>query len=106
MLTKLHYNLERMTGIEPAWLAWKARALPLSYIRKTSPSANAMTISTHYITLFHLFQEKRQISSLNHLIHICYFFATYMIKIHRTKRKLSLAVLARFILRLPHYLCQ
>ncbi|MEY4348634.1 MAG: hypothetical protein RIS43_1053 [Actinomycetota bacterium] len=24
---------ERMTGIEPAWSAWKAEALPLSYIR-------------------------------------------------------------------------
>jgi hypothetical protein len=33
---------ERETGIEPAWLAWKARALPLSYSRGspsvTSPS--------------------------------------------------------------------
>jgi hypothetical protein len=26
-------NLERVTGIEPAWPAWKAGALPLSYTR-------------------------------------------------------------------------
>jgi hypothetical protein len=26
--------LERVTGIEPAWPAWKAGALPLSYTRK------------------------------------------------------------------------
>lgn len=26
-------RLERITGIEPAWSAWKADALPLSYIR-------------------------------------------------------------------------
>jgi hypothetical protein len=25
--------LERVTGIEPAWPAWKAGALPLSYTR-------------------------------------------------------------------------
>ena len=28
-----HFTIERMTGIEPAWPAWKAGALPLSYIR-------------------------------------------------------------------------
>ena len=28
--------VERMTGIEPAWPAWKAGALPLSYIRAAS----------------------------------------------------------------------
>ena len=27
------YVLERATGIEPAWPAWKAGALPLSYAR-------------------------------------------------------------------------
>ena len=26
--------LERVTGIEPAWPAWKAGALPLSYTRE------------------------------------------------------------------------
>jgi hypothetical protein len=26
-------NVERMTGIEPALLAWEARVLPLNYIR-------------------------------------------------------------------------
>ena len=26
-------NVERVTGIEPAWPAWKAGALPLSYTR-------------------------------------------------------------------------
>ena len=26
--------LERAAGIEPAWLAWKARALPLSNARR------------------------------------------------------------------------
>jgi hypothetical protein len=25
--------MERAAGIEPAWLAWKARTLPLSYAR-------------------------------------------------------------------------
>ncbi len=28
--------LERVTGIEPAWPAWKAGALPLSYTRVSS----------------------------------------------------------------------
>jgi hypothetical protein len=27
-------TMERVTGIEPAWPAWKAGALPLSYTRK------------------------------------------------------------------------
>ena len=27
-------TVERVTGIEPAWPAWKAGALPLSYTRK------------------------------------------------------------------------
>jgi hypothetical protein len=27
-------NVERVTGIEPAWPAWKAGTLPLSYTRK------------------------------------------------------------------------
>ena len=27
------YNMERATGIEPAWPAWEAGALPLSYAR-------------------------------------------------------------------------
>ncbi|MFM2215353.1 MAG: hypothetical protein RJA88_722, partial [Actinomycetota bacterium] len=26
--------MERVTGIEPAWPAWKAGALPLSYTRE------------------------------------------------------------------------
>ena len=26
-------DMERVTGIEPAWPAWKAGALPLSYTR-------------------------------------------------------------------------
>ena len=26
-------SMERVTGIEPAWTAWKAGALPLSYTR-------------------------------------------------------------------------
>ena len=28
------FSLERVTGIEPAWPAWKAGALPLSYTRE------------------------------------------------------------------------
>ncbi len=28
------YEVERVTGIEPAQLAWKARTLPLSYTRR------------------------------------------------------------------------
>ena len=31
--TMLLYDLERVMGIEPTQLAWKARALPLSYTR-------------------------------------------------------------------------
>ena len=27
-------TMERVTGIEPAWPAWKAGALPLSYTRR------------------------------------------------------------------------
>ena len=30
----LWLNVERVTGIEPAWSAWKAGALPLSYTRE------------------------------------------------------------------------
>ena len=29
--------MERVTGIEPAWPAWKAGALPLSYTREANP---------------------------------------------------------------------
>ena len=29
-----HFNLERVKGIEPSQLAWKARTLPLSYTRE------------------------------------------------------------------------
>ena len=35
--TMLLYDLERVMGIEPTQLAWKARALPLSYTRRISP---------------------------------------------------------------------
>ena len=35
--------LERVTGIEPAWPAWKAGALPLSYTRVTCTNAVAVT---------------------------------------------------------------
>src|SRR5829696_6700605 len=31
----LRLYVERVTGIEPAWPAWKAGALPLSYTRET-----------------------------------------------------------------------
>ena len=30
--------MERVTGIEPAWPAWKAGALPLSYTREANVS--------------------------------------------------------------------
>ncbi len=33
------FDVERVTGIEPAWPAWKAGALPLSYTRKVRGSA-------------------------------------------------------------------
>ena len=29
-------TVERVTGIEPAWPAWKAGALPLSYTREAT----------------------------------------------------------------------
>ncbi len=40
MLSQLSYNpiLERVKGIEPSQLAWKARTLPLSYTRILSTS--------------------------------------------------------------------
>ena len=40
--------MERVTGIEPAWPAWKAGALPLSYTRKgsaTRPSGELSQIA-------------------------------------------------------------
>ena len=33
-----HFNLERVKGIEPSQLAWKARTLPLSYTREIGDS--------------------------------------------------------------------
>src|SRR6476661_5355088 len=33
-------NRERVTGIEPAWPAWKAGALPLSYTREVLAQPN------------------------------------------------------------------
>ena len=36
-------DVERVMGIEPTWLAWKARALPLSYTRRR------MRVSNHSI---------------------------------------------------------
>jgi hypothetical protein len=33
-------NRERVTGIEPAWPAWKAGALPLSYTREVLRQPN------------------------------------------------------------------
>ena len=33
-------TMERVTGIEPAWPAWKAGALPLSYTRVTKNSTS------------------------------------------------------------------
>ena len=35
----MHYQLERMTGIEPALSAWEAEVLPLNYIRVRHPEA-------------------------------------------------------------------
>jgi hypothetical protein len=32
-LLRKGFSVERVTGIEPAWPAWKAGALPLSYTR-------------------------------------------------------------------------
>jgi hypothetical protein len=36
-------NLERIEGIEPSWLAWEARTLPLSYTRAVSALAHILT---------------------------------------------------------------
>ncbi len=33
----IFFQMERVAGIEPACLAWKARALPLCYTRKEGP---------------------------------------------------------------------
>jgi hypothetical protein len=34
------FSVERVTGIEPAWPAWKAGALPLSYTREVPAQRN------------------------------------------------------------------
>ena len=34
--------MERVTGIEPAWPAWKAGALPLSYTRELQPKSQRL----------------------------------------------------------------
>jgi hypothetical protein len=39
-------SVERATGIEPAWPAWKAGALPLSYARARRTTANNLLEST------------------------------------------------------------
>ncbi len=36
------FRVERVTGIEPAWPAWKAGALPLSYTRKAVEGSSAV----------------------------------------------------------------
>ena len=35
--------MERVTGIEPAWPAWKAGTLPLSYTRRPGPRPQKRT---------------------------------------------------------------
>lgn len=35
-------RMERVTGIEPAWPAWKAGALPLSYTRVTAKAIRSI----------------------------------------------------------------
>ena len=46
-----HKGLERMTGIEPAYPAWKAGILPLNYIRRKASSCNSVLslplVTTH-----------------------------------------------------------
>lgn len=37
---------ERVTGIEPAWPAWKAGALPLSYTRVACPQSVSVGVAT------------------------------------------------------------
>jgi hypothetical protein len=39
--------MERVTGIEPAWPAWKAGALPLSYTRVCQPRMAVSTAKSH-----------------------------------------------------------
>ena len=56
--TKICRSLERVTGIEPAFLAWKARALPLSYTRTYPAAANGrdatVAVRTAYVALLDL----------------------------------------------------
>ena len=42
-------DVERVTGIEPAWPAWKAGALPLSYTRVSQ--GDRKTILDHAISV-------------------------------------------------------
>ena len=51
--------MERVTGIEPAQLAWKARTLPLSYTRKfvacsatSSPRITWYAVAGHTLLLW------------------------------------------------------
>jgi len=43
-LPDLSKIVERVTGIEPAWPAWKAGALPLSYTRRCPTSVGNATL--------------------------------------------------------------
>ena len=47
--------MERAAGIEPACLAWKARALPLSYARAFV--GKLQLITGHYQGFFSFFQK-------------------------------------------------
>ena len=42
------FDVERVTGIEPAWPAWKAGALPLSYTRTALPNGAVLRAESGY----------------------------------------------------------
>ena len=70
------YNMEQVTGIEPAYLAWKANVLPLNYTcirhwrtrRDSNPRSSAwqadMLTTTLLVHCFTIILKLRLISSL------------------------------------------
>lgn len=58
-------GLERVTGIEPAQLAWKARTLPLSYTRMCL--ANLARRNGHIFTFLHRNRQEIMLS-LYHMV--------------------------------------
>ena len=73
----LNEKMERMTGIEPASRAWKARVLPLNHIRKILVGKS---FPTFLVGTTGSFCEKRSCGSFCHKLN----FEMTISKLHRT----------------------